>query len=84
MSTLAAARQRSGLQPLQALFEAPRPPTFELAGAYYGSPGFTEPRLHANFVASLDGVAAIHTSCSQRHPIAELPTDEQATKSTRG
>jgi hypothetical protein len=72
MSTLARARQRSGFQPLQALFEAPRLPTFELAGAYNGSPGFTEPRLQSNFVASLDGVAAIP------HELQSKPSDRRA------
>jgi hypothetical protein len=88
MSTLATARQRSGLQPLQALFEAPGLPTFELpdelTGAYNRSIGFTEPRLYANFVASLDGVTAIPHELQSSHLIAELPTDEQARKSTRG
>jgi riboflavin biosynthesis pyrimidine reductase len=48
---------------LEPLFEAPELPEFDLpAGlveAYGGPLGFSEPRLYANFVASLDGVVAI-------------------------
>jgi riboflavin biosynthesis pyrimidine reductase len=51
------------LPALEPLFEAPELPEFELpaelAQAYGGPLGFSEPRLYANFVASLDGVVAI-------------------------
>jgi len=74
MSTLPAARRRSGLQAMQPLFERPGLPTFELPdeliGAYNGSIGFTEPRLYANFVASLDGVTAIPHELQSSHLIA--------------
>ena len=74
MSALAAVRQGSGLQPLQALFEAQGLPKFELpdelVGAYNGSIGFTQPRLYANFVASIDGVTAIPHAMRSSHLIA--------------
>ncbi|HEX5468210.1 MAG TPA: dihydrofolate reductase family protein [Gaiellaceae bacterium] len=51
------------MQPLETLFEAPGLPSFELpdelAALYGGALGFSEPRLYANFVTSLDGVTAI-------------------------
>jgi riboflavin biosynthesis pyrimidine reductase len=51
------------LPPLEPLYEAPRLPAFDLpkglAEAYGGPLGFSEPRLYANFVASLDGVVAL-------------------------
>jgi riboflavin biosynthesis pyrimidine reductase len=51
------------LSPLEPLFEAAELPEFDLPGAlaevYGGSLGFSEPRLYANFVASLDGVVAL-------------------------
>jgi riboflavin biosynthesis pyrimidine reductase len=74
MSTRAAVRQRSGSKPLQALFEAPGLPAFELpdelTAAYDGSVGFAEPRLYANFVASLDGVVALPNEAQSSHLIA--------------
>jgi riboflavin biosynthesis pyrimidine reductase len=74
MSTLTAPRRRSGLQPLLTLFEAPGLPAFalpdELIGVYDGSIGFTEPRLYANFVASVDGVTAIPNELQSSHLIA--------------
>jgi riboflavin biosynthesis pyrimidine reductase len=52
-----------GLSPLELLFEAPELPAFDLPAelneVYGGALGFSEPRLYANFVASLDGVVAI-------------------------
>ena len=49
--------------PLEVLYEEAGLPAFELpaelAAAYGGTFGFAEPRLVANFVASLDGVTAI-------------------------
>jgi riboflavin biosynthesis pyrimidine reductase len=51
------------LSPLEPLLEAAELPEFDLPGAlaevYGGSLGFSEPRLYANFVASLDGVVAL-------------------------
>jgi riboflavin biosynthesis pyrimidine reductase len=51
------------LPPLEPLYEAPQLPAFDLpvglAEAYGGPLGFSEPRLYANFVASLDGVVAL-------------------------
>lgn len=53
-------------QPLQALFERPSKDGFgipeQLAAGYGGDIGFSEPCLYANFVASVDGVAALPTS----------------------
>jgi riboflavin biosynthesis pyrimidine reductase len=74
VSLAVATRGASGLQPLEALYEAPGLPTFEppdeLVTAYGGSLGFTEPRLYANFVASLDGVVAIPGELRSSHLIA--------------
>jgi riboflavin biosynthesis pyrimidine reductase len=54
---------RLALPSLEPLLETPDLPDFDLplalAEAYGGSLGFSEPRLYANFVASLDGVVAI-------------------------
>jgi riboflavin biosynthesis pyrimidine reductase len=51
------------LPTLEPLYETPELPEFELpaglADAYGGPLGFAEPRLYANFVASLDGVVAL-------------------------
>jgi uncharacterized protein YeaO (DUF488 family)/riboflavin biosynthesis pyrimidine reductase len=51
------------LPTLETLYEARRLPEFDLpiglVEAYGGRLGFTEPRLFANFVSSLDGVVAI-------------------------
>jgi riboflavin biosynthesis pyrimidine reductase len=74
VSVAIVARGRSGLHPLEALFEAPGRSTFEtpdeLAATYGGSLGFTEPRLYANLVASLDGVVAIPGELQSSHLIA--------------
>jgi riboflavin biosynthesis pyrimidine reductase len=52
-----------GLSPFELLYEAEGLPSFdlpdELSRVYGGSLGFTEPRVFANFVATLDGVTAI-------------------------
>jgi riboflavin biosynthesis pyrimidine reductase len=60
--------------PLEVLFEAPGLPTFglpdELASSFGGGLGFPEPRLYANFVASLDGVVAIPGRAQSSHLIA--------------
>jgi riboflavin biosynthesis pyrimidine reductase len=71
----AAAIDRSAaLQPLERLYEAPELPAFDLPGAlaaaYGGSLGFTEPRLYANFVSSVDGVTAIPGQFQSSHLIA--------------
>jgi riboflavin biosynthesis pyrimidine reductase len=74
VSVAIAARGTSGLEPLEALYEAPGLPTFEtpdeLATTYGGSLGFTEPRLYASLVASLDGVVAIPGERQSSHLIA--------------
>jgi riboflavin biosynthesis pyrimidine reductase len=63
VSSLTVTRTTPALPPLDPLFETPELPEFDLpaglAGTYGGPLGFSEPRLYANFVASLDGVVAI-------------------------
>ena len=60
--------------PLEVLYEAPGLPSFELpaelAAGFGGAFGLTEPRLYANFVASLDGVVAIPGRNQSSHLIA--------------
>lgn len=62
------------LRPLEPLFERPGLPSFdlpeELAALYGGVLGFTEPRLYANFVASVDGVVALPGLPQSSHLIA--------------
>jgi riboflavin biosynthesis pyrimidine reductase len=62
------------LRPLEVLYEESQLPDFglpgELAEAYGGPLGFTEPRLYANFVSSLDGVVAIPDELQPSHLIA--------------
>lgn len=74
MSTVTQTPRRPGLQPSQTLFEAPGLPAFELpdelTDVYDGSIGFTEPRLFANFVSSVDGVTAIPSEAQSSHLIA--------------
>lgn len=69
-----AVRAGSSLQPLESLFEAPGLPSFdlpaELAAVYGGAVGFPEPRLFANFVASVDGVVALPALRESSHLIA--------------
>jgi len=66
MNQPADVRPLETLQPLELLFETPGLADFglplELAELYGGSLGFLEPRLYANFVASVDGVVAIPTT----------------------
>jgi hypothetical protein len=56
-------RTTHALPALESLFEIPEVPEFDvpvaLTRAYGGPLGFLEPRLYANFIASLDGVVAI-------------------------
>ena len=63
MSSATVTHNTRALPRLEPLFEAPELPEFDLplalAEAYGGPLGFSEPRLYANFVASLDGVVAI-------------------------
>jgi riboflavin biosynthesis pyrimidine reductase len=63
-----------GVESLETLYEASGLPVFALGGeltkAYGGSLGFTEPRLYANFVASLDGVVSIPGVTQSSHLIA--------------
>lgn len=69
-----AVRTRPGLQPLELLFEAPGLASFDLPDelvALYGGPlSFTEPRLYANFVASVDGIVALPALLESSHLIA--------------
>lgn len=69
-----ALRTRAHLQTLEALFEVPGLPGFdlpdELAAIYGGTVGFPEPRLYANFVASVDGVVALPALLESSHLIA--------------
>jgi riboflavin biosynthesis pyrimidine reductase len=69
-----AASTLTRLRPLEVLYEAPQLPDFglseALATAYGGPLGFAEPRLYANFVASMDGVAAIPGELQSSHLIA--------------
>jgi riboflavin biosynthesis pyrimidine reductase len=62
------------LRPIEVDYEEPGLPDFglpgELAATYGGSLGFTEPRLYANFVSSLDGVVAIPGETESSHLIA--------------
>jgi riboflavin biosynthesis pyrimidine reductase len=63
VSLATATRTTLNLPPLEPLFQAAKLPEFDLplalVEAYGGPLGFSEPRLYANFVASLDGVTAI-------------------------
>ena len=63
MSSVTVTRTTLALPLLEPLFQAAELPEFDLpaalAEAYGGPLGFSEPRLYANFVASLDGVVAI-------------------------
>jgi len=73
MSTTLASARSLRLQPLEVLFES-RLPEFELpdelAAVYGGTLGFAQPRLYANFVASLDGVTAIPALAQSSHLLA--------------
>jgi riboflavin biosynthesis pyrimidine reductase len=63
LSATTVTRSTLALPPPEPLFESAELPEFDLpaglAEAYGGPLGFSEPRLYANFVASLDGVVAI-------------------------
>ncbi len=63
MTTATVAHAPLSLPGLEPLYEAQGLPAFDLperlALAYGGPLGFAEPRLYANFVASLDGVVAL-------------------------
>jgi riboflavin biosynthesis pyrimidine reductase len=67
-------RSPSALQPLEAAYEAPALPAFnlpdELVASYGGPLGFHEPRLYANFVATIDGVTALPHELQSSHLIA--------------
>lgn len=62
------------LRPLDVLVETSRLPAFELPDElteiYGGQLGFEQPRLFANFVASVDGVTAIPSQPQSSHLIA--------------
>ena len=74
MSQSAVARPLEALQPLELLFETPGLADLglphELSELYGGPLGFSEPRLYANFVASVDGVVAIPTGIEPSHMVA--------------
>jgi len=63
VSSVTVTRTTLALPPLEPLFQAAELPEFDLpaglAETYGGPLGFSEPRLYANFVASLDGVVGI-------------------------
>jgi riboflavin biosynthesis pyrimidine reductase len=63
VSSVTVTRTTLALPQLEPLFQAAELPEFDLpaglAETYGGPLGFSEPRLYANFVASLDGVVAI-------------------------
>jgi riboflavin biosynthesis pyrimidine reductase len=63
VSSATATRTTLALPPLEPLFQGAELPEFDLplalAETYGGPLGFSERRLYANFVASLDGVVAI-------------------------
>jgi riboflavin biosynthesis pyrimidine reductase len=63
MSASAVAHSRVALPTLERLYEREGLPAFdlpaELSEAYGGPLGFAEPRVYANFVATLDGVVAL-------------------------
>jgi riboflavin biosynthesis pyrimidine reductase len=63
LSSVTVTRTTLALPQLEALFQTPRLPAFDLparlAEGYGGPLGFSEQRLYANFVASLDGVVAV-------------------------
>jgi riboflavin biosynthesis pyrimidine reductase len=74
LSTGTATRITLALPQLEPLFESPGLPDFDLPAALalaYGGPiGFSEPRLYANFVSSLDGVVAIHGALQSNRMIS--------------
>ncbi len=74
MRQAAVASPLGTIRPLERLFEAPGLADFalphELSELYGGPLGFPEPRLYANFVASVDGVVAIPTGIESSHMIA--------------
>jgi riboflavin biosynthesis pyrimidine reductase len=66
---------------LELLYEADSLPAFDLPGRlatlYGGSLGFDEPRLYANFVATVDGVVAIPSVSSSNKLIAAGSTSDR-------
>lgn len=74
MSQAAVASPVGTIRPLEMLFEAPGLADFalphELSELYGGPLGFSEPRLYANFVASVDGVVAIPSGSQSSRMIA--------------
>lgn len=74
MSVALAATESCDVELLERLYESPGLPAFalgdELTRAYGGPLGFAEPRLYANFVASIDGVVSIPGVTQSSHLIA--------------
>jgi riboflavin biosynthesis pyrimidine reductase len=74
VSTTTVTRAALALTPLELLFESPELPEFDLpaglAETYGGPLGFSQPRLYANFVASLDGVVSISSEIQSNRMIS--------------
>ena len=74
MSSVTLTRTTLALPQLEPLFQAAELPQFDLpaalAEAYGGPLGFSEPRLYANFVASLDGVVAVPAEINSNRMIS--------------
>ena len=72
---------RVALPALEHLYESQGLPEFdlpsELAEAYGGALGFSEPRLYANFVTSLDGVVALPGERHSSRLISEHSTADR-------
>ena len=72
---------RAALPVLEPLYESRGLPEFdlpsELARAYGGPLGFSEPRLYANFVTSVDGVVALPGQPHSSRIISEHSTADR-------
>jgi hypothetical protein len=76
MNVATTVRGASDLQRLEALYEVPALPAFDLSeqltAAYGGRLGFQRPRRYANFVTSVDGAAAIPHELQSSHLNPEI------------
>lgn len=81
MSTATITQTRIALPTLEHLYESEGLPEFDLpsdlAAAYGGPLGFSEPRLYANFVATLDGVVALPGQPHSSRIISEYNTADR-------
>lgn len=81
MSVATLTRTRGVLPALEQLYECERLAEFdlpsELADAYGGPLGFSEPRLYANFVATIDGVVALPGQSHSSRIISEYSTADR-------